>query len=109
MRKLLIPILSIGFSCLTGCAILGASSGLGPDAIVPDDSTLFSGKQPGETKRHADDWVGPLVDGAVVLAIAEANATADAAPDGPPAPPSLRREHQTYHFYNVRPRPKTIE
>jgi predicted small secreted protein len=68
MRKTAIVILAIVSLFLTACSD-DTSSVLGPDTAVPDDSTLISGTQPGETKRHADDWAGPLFDNAVTFGI----------------------------------------
>jgi hypothetical protein len=43
---------------LSGCASAGG---------VFDDGTIFKGKQAWESKRHADDWIEPIADGAVAM------------------------------------------
>jgi hypothetical protein len=46
---------------LSGCALDPTSNF--------DNGTLFKGKQAWEAKRHADDWLVPLGDGAAVFGI----------------------------------------
>jgi hypothetical protein len=73
MKKRAILVLAFTASTLSlsGCALIGGN--YGSDQCDGDqyssnqfdnsqNDTLFSGKQPGETKRHADDWAGPLLD-----------------------------------------------
>jgi hypothetical protein len=72
MKKSAILLIALAASTLplSGCALIGGDSDEnGGDQYNSNqvdnsqDKTLFSGKQTGETKRHADDWAEPLWDG----------------------------------------------
>jgi hypothetical protein len=69
MKKCTIFLIALAASTLSlsGCALIDSDSDQnGGDQYSSNqfdnsqDKTLFSGKQPGETKRHADDWAEPL-------------------------------------------------
>jgi hypothetical protein len=62
MNKRLIAIVM----CAASLPLVGCATSDGPI----DDSTLFSGHQSWEDKRHADDWVMPLGDDLFFLALA---------------------------------------
>ncbi len=73
MKKCAALVLALTASTLSlsGCALIDGNYGsdqCGGNQYSSNqfdnsqNDTLFSGKQPGETKRHADDWVGPLLD-----------------------------------------------
>jgi hypothetical protein len=74
-RFVLLTALMVATFCLGGCSMLFGTprdAGAYPmggtclpcSSYCPNpNDTLLSGHQPGESKRHADDWAGPLLDG----------------------------------------------
>jgi hypothetical protein len=81
MKTLLVSSFAILSVCLSGCSIDESGSVNGPEVFVPDDGTFISGMQPGETKRHADDWMGPLADGTIGLILLALDQETAAIPD----------------------------
>ena len=71
MKKWTIFLIALAASTLSlsGCALIDSDSDQNDGDQYnsnqfdnSQDKTLFSGKQTGETKRHADDWAEPLWD-----------------------------------------------
>ena len=96
MKRLLVPSFAILSVCLSGCTVDQSGSVQGPEVFVADDGTLISGMQPGETKRHADDWMGPLADGTLGLIILGLDQEAGAQSDMPSGLPTDHRAAQPH-------------
>jgi hypothetical protein len=109
MKRLLVPSFAILSLCLSGCTVDESGSVHGPEVFVADDGTLISGMQPGETKRHADDWMGPLADGTLGVIILGLDQDADAQSILPSDPQIGHRAFQPHDVPAARPPSRSTE